>query len=157
MSAGASPSSRGSRKGARSGSHARSGRSSVASQAGSTCSAWRASSSRWDVACGTAVDGHRTRPHNRSVVDDLQTFVASVDAYEAHIGRYGPALAAALIDVSGIPSGARALDVGCGPGALTTALVGRLGASRVAAIDPSEPFVAACRERHPRADVRLAT
>jgi demethylmenaquinone methyltransferase / 2-methoxy-6-polyprenyl-1,4-benzoquinol methylase len=91
------------------------------------------------------------------VVDDVATFNAPADAYDAHIGRYGPALAAALLDVAEIPSGARALDVGCGPGALTTALAGRLGASRVAAVDPSEPFVAACHARVPRADVRTAT
>jgi SAM-dependent methyltransferase len=91
------------------------------------------------------------------VVDDVATFRAPADAYDAHIGRYGAALAAALIDVAAIPAGARALDVGCGPGALTTALAGRLGASHVAAVDPSEPFVAACRDRVPHADVRTAT
>ena len=40
------------------------------------------------------------------------------------------------------------LDVGCGPGALTAELVGRLGPAAVSAVDPSEPFVAAARERH---------
>jgi SAM-dependent methyltransferase len=48
------------------------------------------------------------------------------------------------------------LDVGCGPGALTTELVARLGAENVAAADPSEPFVEAARERHPGVDVRRA-
>jgi SAM-dependent methyltransferase len=91
------------------------------------------------------------------VVDDVATFRAPADAYDAHIGRYGPALAAALLDVAEIPTGGRALDVGCGPGALTTALAGRLGAAHVAAVDPSEPFDAACRERVPRADVRTAS
>jgi SAM-dependent methyltransferase len=91
------------------------------------------------------------------VPDDVATFLAPADAYDAHVGRYGAALAAALIDAGGIPSGARALDVGCGPGALTVALAGRLGASRVAAVDPSEPFVAACRAHVPRADVRMAS
>ena len=91
------------------------------------------------------------------MVDDVATFRAPADAYDAHIGRYGPALSAALLDVAQIPSGARALDVGCGPGALTIALAGRLGASHVAAVDPSEAFVAACHARVPRADVRTAT
>jgi SAM-dependent methyltransferase len=91
------------------------------------------------------------------VVDDVATFRAPADAYDAHIGRYGPALAGALIEVADIPTGSRALDVGCGPGALTTALAGRLGAARVAAVDPSEPFVAACHDRVLRADVRTAT
>jgi SAM-dependent methyltransferase len=49
------------------------------------------------------------------------------------------------------------LDVGCGPGALTAELVSRLGAGSVAAIDPSEPFVAALRTRLPGVDARQAT
>ena len=91
------------------------------------------------------------------MVDDVATFRAPADAYDAHVGRYGPALAAALLDAAEIRGGGRALDVGCGPGALTTALAGRLGAANVVAVDPSEPFVAACRARVPRADVRTAT
>ena len=55
----------------------------------------------------------------------------------------------------GLASGRVALDVGCGPGALTGVLVERLGADRVFACDPSEPFVAACAQRHPGVDVRL--
>jgi SAM-dependent methyltransferase len=50
----------------------------------------------------------------------------------------------------------RAVDVGCGPGALTAALVERLGADNVAAADPSEPFVDACRERLPGVHVVVA-
>ena len=46
-------------------------------------------------------------------------------------------------------SGQTVLDVGCGPGALTAELVGRLGAEAVASVDPSEPFVEAARARSP--------
>src|SRR6185312_12038815 len=53
--------------------------------------------------------------------------------------------------------GQRVLDVGCGPGALTTELAARVGPSAVAAVDPSEPFVAAARARHPGVDVRQAS
>ena len=49
------------------------------------------------------------------------------------------------------------LDVGCGPGALTAELVRRLGPGSVSAVDPSEPFVAAARERHPGVDVQRAS
>ena len=42
-------------------------------------------------------------------------------------------------------------------GALTTELVDRLGAAAVTAVDPSEPFVAAARERHPGVDVQHAS
>ena len=48
------------------------------------------------------------------------------------------------------------LDVGCGPGALTAELLRRLDPGDVAAVDPSEPFVAAARSRHPGVDVRQA-
>ena len=63
------------------------------------------------------------------------------------MGRYAPALGAALIDFAGIEPGMRALDVGCGPGALTAELVRRLGVANVCGAEPSEPFAEACRER----------
>jgi SAM-dependent methyltransferase len=84
------------------------------------------------------------------------TFRTSADAYDRHIGRYGPELARALCDAAGVRSGATAIDVGCGPGALTAELVHRLGASCVAAADPSPPYAEACRERFPGVQVEHA-
>jgi SAM-dependent methyltransferase len=72
------------------------------------------------------------------------------------MGRYSVPLASLLADFAGVAAGQRVLDVGCGPGALTTELVARLGPAAVAAVDPSEPFVAAARERHPGVDVQRA-
>jgi SAM-dependent methyltransferase len=86
-----------------------------------------------------------------------ETFRASADAYDRHIGRYGPQLAAALIGFAHVEPGMRALDVGCGPGALTAALVKRLGGASVSAADPSEPFVEACRTRLPGVEVVVAS
>ena len=83
------------------------------------------------------------------------TFQTPADAYDRHIGRYGRELARALIAATGVRPGQRALDVGCGPGALTTELVAVLGAERVAAVDPSGPFAEACRRRLPGVDVRV--
>ena len=54
-------------------------------------------------------------------------------------------------------AGQRVLDVGCGPGALTAVLVGRLGPGAVSAVDPSEPFVAAARARNPGVEVVRAS
>lgn len=85
-----------------------------------------------------------------------ETFRASADAYDALVGRYSPQLASALIDFAGIEPGICALDVGCGTGALTAALAGRLETANVAAADPSEPFVEACRERLPGVEVVVA-
>jgi len=80
----------------------------------------------------------------------------AADAYDRFMGRYSRLLAPQLADLAGVRAGQRVLDVGCGPGALTAELVARLGPAAVAAVDPSEPFVTAVRERHPGVDVRLA-
>lgn len=85
------------------------------------------------------------------------SFRTSAEAYDRHIGRYGPALARALINIANVSTGQRALDVGCGPGALATELCRLLGTDSIAAIDPSTPFVEACAQRLPGVDVRLAT
>jgi SAM-dependent methyltransferase len=85
-----------------------------------------------------------------------ETFKASAEAYDRHVGRYGAQLAAALIDFAHVRPGMRALDVGCGPGALTAALAQRLGPEAVRAADPSEPFVRACRARLSGVEVVVA-
>jgi ubiquinone/menaquinone biosynthesis C-methylase UbiE len=91
-----------------------------------------------------------------SSAEGAQTFFrVAGDAYDRFMGRYSRALAAPFVDAVGVTAGARVLDVGCGTGALTEELVGRLGADAVAAVDPSESFVEACRNRNPDADVRL--
>lgn len=77
--------------------------------------------------------------------------------YDRHVGRYGAELAAHLIEFAGIAPGDRVLDVGCGTGRLTVALAERVGAERVAAIDPSAEAVAVCRARVPSADVRCGS
>ncbi len=73
------------------------------------------------------------------------------------MGRYSLPLAPKLADFAMVAAGQRVLDVGCGPGALTSELVRRLGGPAVSAVDPSEPFVAAARERHPEVTIRRGT
>src|SRR6266516_3264447 len=72
------------------------------------------------------------------------------------MGRYSELLAAPFADLAEVADGQRALDVGCGPGVLTAELVRRLGPGAVCAVEPSESFAAAVRERLPGVDVRLS-
>ena len=85
------------------------------------------------------------------------TFEVAAEAYDRFMGRYSVQLAPQLADFGGVRAGQRVLDVGCGPGALTGELVRRVGGESVSAVDPSEPFVDAARERHPTVDVRRAS
>lgn len=84
------------------------------------------------------------------------SFAVAADAYDRFMGRYSVPLAPQLAEFATVAAGQRVLDVGCGPGALTAELVRRLAPAAVAAVDPSEPFVAAARERHPGVSVRRA-
>jgi SAM-dependent methyltransferase len=84
------------------------------------------------------------------------SFAVAPDAYDRFMGRYSVPLAPKLADFASVAAGQRVLDVGCGPGALTAELVRRLGPGAVSAVDPSEPFVAAARERHPGVSVQRA-
>lgn len=77
--------------------------------------------------------------------------------YQGRIGRYGPELAAAFLAVAGVRAGQRALDVGCGSGALTEPLAELVGSANVAAVDPDASAVAACRARLPQAEIRVAS
>src|SRR5690606_22167633 len=79
------------------------------------------------------------------------------------MGRFSMPLAERFADFaevrssgSGGPSHVRALDVGCGPGALTATLAGRLGPAFVAAVDPTPAFADAVHARLPDVDVRVA-
>lgn len=84
------------------------------------------------------------------------SFAVAAESYDRFMGRYSVPLAPKLADFAAVAPGQRVLDVGCGPGALTAELVGRLGPEAVCAVDPSEPFVAAARKRHPGVSVQRA-
>ncbi len=83
-------------------------------------------------------------------------FEGTADAYTRFMGRYSERLAARFADLAGVRPGQRALDVGCGAGALAAELTARLGTDAVCAAEPSPPFVAAVRDRLPGVDVRQA-
>jgi len=84
-------------------------------------------------------------------------FLAGPEAYDRHMGRYSLELAGPFIAITRVSEGMNVLDVGCGTGALTSALADVVGSERITAVDPSEAFVATCRNRVPGAAVQAAT
>jgi ubiquinone/menaquinone biosynthesis C-methylase UbiE len=78
-------------------------------------------------------------------------FRGPAEVYDRFVGRYSPELARAMCDEAEVRPGQRALDVGCGSGALVAELAARVGAENVTGIDPSEPFVGAARVKTPGA------
>ena len=87
------------------------------------------------------------------------SFDVGADLYLRFMGRFSEPLALQFADLAGVSGGRggqRALDVGCGPGALTAELVRRLGAASVSAVEPSASFAAATARRLPGVDVRRA-
>lgn len=89
--------------------------------------------------------------------DRARMFDAPDSAYSRFMGRYSRPLAAEFAVFARVVAGQSALDVGCGPGALTGELTRLLGAGRVAACDPSPSFVDACARHNPGVVVRHGT
>jgi ubiquinone/menaquinone biosynthesis C-methylase UbiE len=84
-------------------------------------------------------------------------FEGPAEVYDRFVGRYSPALARAMCEAADVRPGQRALDVGCGSGALVAALADVVGADNVAGIDPSGPFVEASRARVPGARILIGS
>jgi len=85
------------------------------------------------------------------------SFDVAAESYDRFMGRYSRLLAPQMADLAAVEAGQRVLDVGCGPGALTSELVNRLSPAGVAAVDPSAPFVVAARSRNPGVEVHQAS
>jgi len=83
------------------------------------------------------------------------SFDVDPTAYSRFMGRFSEPLAVEFAAMLGLRRGDRALDVGCGTGALTAVLVDALGERSVSAIDPSASFVESIRARFPLVDCRL--
>ena len=85
------------------------------------------------------------------------SFVVAADTYDRFMGRYSSLLAPLFLDFAAMEDASNVLDVGCGPGALTTELARRFGPDAVTAVDPSPPFAEAVRERLPGVTVEVAS
>ena len=80
---------------------------------------------------------------------------ASGAAYEPYVGRWSRLVASEFVDWLHIPPSARWLDVGCGTGALTEAILRQANPAEVHGIDPSEGYLALARDQVRDARVRF--
>lgn len=62
-----------------------------------------------------------------------------------------------IVDRLELTADDRVLEIGCGPGAAVELAAERIGAERVAALDPSPTFVDMVRKRVPGVDVRVGS
>jgi SAM-dependent methyltransferase len=72
---------------------------------------------------------------------------AAGEGYEPYIGRWSRRVAPAFVDWLAVRAGADWLDVGCGTGALTQAIVQHARPRSVTAVDPSPGFLEYARAR----------
>ncbi|WP_410638193.1 class I SAM-dependent methyltransferase [Amycolatopsis sp. lyj-346] len=82
----------------------------------------------------------------------------SGDAYEAYIGRWSRRIAETFVRRLDVPASRRWLDVGCGTGALTSAVLTAADPAEVVGADPAEGFLKTARAgvTDPRATFTLA-
>src|SRR6185436_4460631 len=66
--------------------------------------------------------------------------------YERYVGRWSRRVAPVFLSWLGVASGRKWLDVGCGTGALSAAIVDRCSPASVAGVEPSEGFLNTARE-----------
>ena len=79
------------------------------------------------------------------------------EAYERQMGRWSRQLAPMFVEFAGLRDGERVLDMGCGTGALSSALASMTRAAKIIGIDPSARFVQAARSQiaDPRVTIEL--
>jgi SAM-dependent methyltransferase len=69
------------------------------------------------------------------------------DSYEAYVGRWSRRVAEIFVPWVGAAPGMRWLDIGCGTGALTAAVLGSEEPAQVLGVDRSVPFLGDARDR----------
>jgi trans-aconitate methyltransferase len=80
-------------------------------------------------------------------------------AYEGFVGRWSRVVAAEFLDWLDVPAGRRWVDVGCGTGVLTSAILDRSDPESIVGVDPSDGFLEHARASvsDPRASFRAGT
>lgn len=76
------------------------------------------------------------------------------DAYDGMMGRWSRRLAPQFLDFAGVRDGECVIDIGCGTGSLTFAVLERANVNRIDAVDLNAGFLEALRQR--TADSRVA-
>lgn len=81
----------------------------------------------------------------------------AADSYDSYMGRWSRQIAPRFLDWLGASEGLDWLEVGCGTGALSAAVLARCAPKSLISIDPSEAFVARARAAVPdrRAEFRV--
>jgi SAM-dependent methyltransferase len=82
----------------------------------------------------------------------------SGDRYERYVGRWSRPLARRFVSRLEVAASGRWLDVGCGTGAMTSAVLECAAPAAIVGVDPSQDFLARARStvRDPRASFRAA-
>jgi ubiquinone/menaquinone biosynthesis C-methylase UbiE len=80
------------------------------------------------------------------MAEEQRDLWASGVAYESYVGRWSRIVAREFLGWLDAPAGVSWLDVGCGTGELTNAILETQSPNRVVGIDPSESFIAFARE-----------
>jgi len=92
-----------------------------------------------------------------TMADAPRTHVwGNTEAYEAYIGRWSRLAAEAILGWLALPPGQSWLDVGCGTGALTQAILAAADPSEVLGVDLSADFLATAEEQIVDPRVRFA-
>jgi ubiquinone/menaquinone biosynthesis C-methylase UbiE len=71
------------------------------------------------------------------------------DSYDQYMGRWSRQVAPQFLDWLNLPGGLDWLDIGCGTGALSAAIVARCNPKSLFSIDPSEGFLAQAQANVP--------
>ncbi len=85
--------------------------------------------------------------------------MSAEDAYGWRVGRWSQSVGRSFVTWLGLPPGLRWLEIGCGVGALSGAILHASGASRFTGIDPSSHDIGLARQRlsDPRAEFHQAS
>lgn len=102
----------------------------------------------------------RRRPHAGVMAEDRVVADAweRGEPYERFVGRWSSRVASLFVAWLEVPAGLRWLDVGCGTGALSAAILDGAAPEAVTAVDPSAGFLAVAASRlGPRVTTRRGT